>query len=413
MTQKENLPNKPWSAFEFIDYRILWASAITAMFTMNLRVIVTGIWLYEETGSGFTLAWLGILEFVMRIPANLYGGALADQIDRKKIIIFCQLASFVVMTILTLLLFVEKLEIWHVYSATALLSATSVMSHPSRSALTANVVPKTHLVHAVATNTITMQISTIILPVIFWITSLTPPLTLTFGVTAFFGLLSFIIPFYIKTSGSKHLEIKKNKSTINNIIDGLKYVISHPILPGLYLLDISVTVVSFYRQLFPIFADQLYKGGRATVSILTGANSIGGILGSLLVVQTAKYQPKGMLVLYATLIYAILLILFGSINILWIGVIVIIALGATDSIGMTTRQTIVQMTTPDRMRGRAVAAHSLAAMTANGIGQAEVGFMSEIIGADNTMIFGGIVSIIATLSIWWLVRGIRQYRYSE
>ncbi len=413
MTQKENLSNKPWSAFEFIDYRILWASAITAMFTMNLRVIVTGIWLYEETGSGFTLAWLGILEFVMRIPANLYGGALADQIDRKKIIIFCQLAYFVVMTILTLLLFVEKLEIWHVYSATALLSATSVMSHPSRSALTANVVPKTYLVHAVATNTITMQISTIILPVIFWITSLTPTLTLTFGVTAFFGLLSFIIPFYIKTSGSKHLEIKKNKSTINNIIDGLKYVISHPILPGLYLLDISVTVVSFYRQLFPIFADQLYKGGRATVSILTGANSIGGILGSLLVVQTAKYQPKGMLVLYATLIYAILLILFGSINILWIGVIVIIALGATDSIGMTTRQTIVQMTTPDRMRGRAVAAHSLAAMTANGIGQAEVGFMSEIIGADNTMIFGGIVSIIATLSIWWLVRGIRQYRYSE
>ena len=413
MTQKENLPNKPWSAFEFIDYRILWASAITAMFTMNLRVIVTGIWLYEETGSGFTLAWLGILEFVMRIPANLYGGALADQIDRKKIIIFCQLASFVVMTILTLLLFVEKLEIWHVYSATALLSATSVMSHPSRSALTANVVPKTYLVHAVATNTITMQISTIILPVIFWITSLTPTLTLTFGVTAFFGLLSFIIPFYIKTSGSKHLEIKKNKSTINNIIDGLKYVISHPILPGLYLLDISVTVVSFYRQLFPIFADQLYKGGRATVSILTGANSIGGILGSLLVVQTAKYHPKAMLVLYATLIYAILLILFGSINILWIGVIVIIALGATDSIGMTTRQTIVQMTTPDRMRGRAVAAHSLAAMTANGIGQAEVGFMSEIIGADNTMIFGGIVSIIATLSIWWLVRGIRQYRYSE
>ena len=413
MTQKENLPNKPWSAFEFIDYRILWASAITAMFTMNLRVIVTGIWLYEETGSGFTLAWLGILEFVMRIPANLYGGALADQIDRKKIIIFCQLASFVVMTILTLLLFVEKLEIWHVYSATALLSATSVMSHPSRSALTANVVPKTYLVHAVATNTITMQRSTIILPVIFWITSLTPTLTLTFGVTAFFGLLSFIIPFYIKTSGSKHLEIKKNKSTINNIIDGLKYVISHPILPGLYLLDISVTVVSFYRQLFPIFADQLYKGGRATVSILTGANSIGGILGSLLVVQTAKYQPKGMLVLYATLIYAILLILFGSINILWIGVIVIIALGATDSIGMTTRQTIVQMTTPDRMRGRAVAAHSLAAMTANGIGQAEVGFMSEIIGADNTMIFGGIVSIIATLSIWWLVRGIRQYRYSD
>ena len=120
-----------------------------------------------------------------------------------------------------------------------------------------------------------------------------------------------------------------------------------------------------------------------------------------------------MLVLYATLIYAILLIAFGSINILWIGTIIIVALGATDSIGMTTRQTVVQLTTPDNMRGRAVAAHSLAAMTANGIGQAEVGFMSEIIGADNTMIIGGIISIIATLLIWWIIKGVREYKFID
>ena len=80
---------------------------------------------------------------------------------------------------------------------------------------------------------------------------------------------------------------------------------------------------------------------------------------------------------------------------------------------MTTRQTVVQLTTPDNMRGRAVAAHSLAAMTANGIGQAEVGFMSEIIGADNTMIIGGIISIIATLLIWWIIKGVREYKFID
>ena len=414
--KKQNLsPDRPWSAFKFLDYRILWASAVTAMLAMNLRIIATGIWLYEETGSGATLAWMGIVEFIMRIPANLYGGALADEIDRKKIIIGCQFTSFFVMSILTVLLFIEELEIWHIYFATALLSATSVMSHPSRSALTANVVPKSFLVHAVATNTITMQISTIVMPLIFWITSLTTTLTLTFAITAIFGLSSTIIPFFIKTSGTIHISNKNNKkkSTTKNIYDGLLYVKSHPILPGLYLLDICVTVVSFYRQLFPIFADQLYKGSRGTVSLLTGANSLGGILGSLLVILTVRYKSKGMLVLYATLIYAILLIAFGSINILWIGTIIIVALGATDSIGMTTRQTVVQLTTPDNMRGRAVAAHSLAAMTANGIGQAEVGFMSEIIGADNTMIIGGIISIIATLLIWWIIKGVREYKFID
>ena len=205
--------------------------------------------------------------------------------------------------------------------------------------------------------------------------------------------------------------VSRGSSRVKNIIAGLKYVKSHPILPGLYLLDICVTVVSFYRQLFPIFADQLYKGGRGTVSILTGANSFGGVIGSALVMFTSQFKAKGMLVLYATLLYSILLIAFGAIQSLWIGSLIIIALGATDSIGMTTRQTVVQLTTPDNMRGRAVSAHSLAAMTANGIGQAEVGFMSDVIGASNTMLLGGAISLIATLVIWWLIKGIRLYRY--
>jgi len=410
-TNKNNSPpDKPWAAFHFRDYRILWTSSVTAMLTMNLRIIATGIWLYEETGAGSTLAWLGLVEFVMRIPANLYGGALADEVDRKKIMVASQFASFALIGIMALLLSMDSLMIWHVYVVTAFLSATSVMSNPARSALTANNVPKSYLVHAVATNTITMQIGTIAMPLVFWITSLTTTLTLTFVIASLCGLISTIVPIFIHTPGMAK-NVSRGSSRVKNIIEGLKYVKSHPILPGLYLLDICVTVVSFYRQLFPIFADQLYKGGRGTVSILTGANSLGGVIGSALVMFTSQFKAKGMLVLYATLLYSILLIAFGAIQSLWIGSLIIIALGATDSIGMTTRQTVVQLTTPDNMRGRAVSAHSLAAMTANGIGQAEVGFMSDVIGASNTMLLGGAISLIATLVIWWLIKGIRLYRY--
>jgi|TARA_B100001971_G_C18261862_1_gene587712 MFS family permease len=410
-TNKNNSPpDKPWAAFHFRDYRILWTSSVTAMLTMNLRIIATGIWLYEETGAGSTLAWLGLVEFIMRIPANLYGGALADEVDRKKIMVASQFASFALIGIMAVLLSMDSLMIWHVFVVTAFLSATSVMSNPSRSALTANIVPKSYLVHAVATNTITMQVGTIAMPLVFWITSLTATLTLTFAIASLCGLVSTIVPLFIHTPGMAK-NVSRGSSRVKNIIAGLKYVKSHPILPGLYLLDICVTVVSFYRQLFPIFADQLYKGGRGTVSILTAANSFGGVMGSALVMFTSQFKAKGMLVLYATLVYSILLIAFGAIQSLWIGSLIIVALGATDSIGMTTRQTVVQLTTPDNMRGRAVSAHSLAAMTANGIGQAEVGFMSDVIGASNTMLLGGAISLIATLLIWWLIKGIRLYRY--
>ncbi|MEE8045847.1 MAG: MFS transporter, partial [Dehalococcoidia bacterium] len=191
------------------------------------------------------------------------------------------------------------------------------------------------------------------------------------------------------------------------------YVKSHPILPGLYLLDFGVTIVSFYRQLFPIFADQLFKGGRGTTAALIWANSAGGLAGSFVVMFTQRYKAKGMLVLWATLLYGFLLIAFGASTVLWTGMLVIVALGATDAVGMTSRKTIVQLTTPDNMRGRASAAHSLAAMSANGLGQAEVGFMSDLIGADKTMFLGGAISVVVVFLIWWLVKGVRQYRYEE
>lgn len=382
------------------------------MATMNLRVLATAIWLYEETGSGVTLAGLGLIELAMRIPANLYGGALADEVDRKKLMAFTQMASFLLIAAMAALEGTSTLQIWHIYAITAVLAATSVLGGPARSAITARVVPRSHLMHAVATNTATMQIGTMITPIIFWLTSLTTDLTLSFSVIAGFAALSVVLPLMIKIDGRAE-NASIGQSRLKNIVAGLKYVKSHPILPGLYLLDVGVTIVSFYRQLFPIFADHLYRGGRGTASALTWANSAGGLVGSLIVMFTREYRAKGMLVLWATLLYGFLLIAFGATSVLWIGMIVVMFLGATDAVGMTSRQAIVQLTTPDNMRGRAVAAHSLAAMSANGLGQAEVGFMSEIYGADKTMYIGGIISIVVVFLVWWLVKGVRQYRYTE
>ena len=391
---------------------MLWISSIAAMATMNLRVLATGIWLFEETGSPAALGGLGLVELVMRIPANLYGGALADEIDRKKLMAATQLFSFLLIGTMALLEGFGNLQVWHIYAITAVLASSSVLGGPARSSLTARVVPRSHLMHAVATNTATMQIGSMITPVIFLLTSLTTDLTLSFAVIAVFAAFSVVLPMMIGIDGRAENATTGN-SRWRNIVDGLKYVKSHPILPGLYLLDVGVTIVSFYRQLFPIFAHQLYQGGRAAVTALTWANSAGGLAGSLIVMFTRGYRAKGMLVLWATLFYGFLLLVFGATTVLWTGMLVVIFLGATDAVGMTSRQAIVQLTTPDNMRGRASAAHSLAAMSANGIGQFEVGVMSGLIGADQTMYIGGLISIAVVFLIWWLVKGVRQYRYIE
>ena len=110
------------------------------------------------------------------------------------------------------------------------------------------------------------------------------------------------------------------------------------------------------------------------------------------------------------MIYGILLILFGLSTSLFFGALIITLLGATDAVGMTVRQAIVQLTSPDHLRGRAVSLHSVAAMTANNIGHFEIGITSELIGTRNTLMVGGLISCIVVIFIWKAFKGVGTYK---
>lgn len=403
----------PWSALAFPDYRMLWLSGVAQMVTMQLRMLITGVWLYEETGSGLQLGLLGAVQLAMQLPAILYGGALADQIDRKKLMAYTQLASVALIGAMTVLAASDELRPWHIYAVTAILSVASTLGGPSRSALTANVVPRSHLMHAVALNTATFQVGAVAAPLAFAAAiSYFGGYVYIFGATTVIAALSVGLPLLIKASGIP-IDRQREGNALRRMWDGFLYVKAHPILPGLYMMDIGVTIVSHYRQILPLFADKLFKGGAATVGVLTAANSAGGILGTFSVLFLTRFRAKGMLVVYATFVYAALLIAFGFTTALWAGVVVLAGLGASDAVGMATRQTTAQLTTSDNMRGRAVSFSSVSAMTANNLGTFEVGFMADRIGADNTLILGGVVGIVVVAIVWAMVRGIREYRYPD
>lgn len=403
-------PLRPWSAFAFRDYRILWFSGAASSVTMQLRMLATVVWLYQETGSGLQLGLLGLIQLSVQLPANIYGGTLADQLDRKKLISFAQSFSFVLVSIMAVMVATDALRPWHVYLVTAILGVTAVVGGPARSALTANVVPRTHLMHAVTANTATFQIGAIVAPLAFAGAVTTFGIATAFAATAVIALPGAVLPLLIRTPGSPR-EGGGGGSFLQRTWEGFVFVKSHPILPGLYTMDLGVTVFTFYRQILPLIADKLYKSGAGAVGVLTAANSLGGVAGTFSLLFLARYRAKGMIVIYATLAYGVLIIAFGLSTSLWLGTVIIVGLGAADAVGMTTRQTTVQLTTPDHMRGRAVSFHSLSAMSANNIGTFEFGFMSQQISASSTLILGGGVSIVVVLVVWRLIRGLREYRY--
>jgi predicted MFS family arabinose efflux permease len=380
------------------------------MFTMQMRLLTTGVWLYQETGSGVQLGILGLIQLVVQFPAILYGGVLADRLDRKKLISGMQVFSFLLLAAMALLSASDALRPWHIYAVTAILAMTSTLGSPARSALTANVVPRTHLLHAVTSNAATSEIGSIVAPLAFTGLITVFGTTTTFAVATVSAVPSVLFPLMIRSQNTSTNAVRDEK-ILSRVWQGFQFVRSHPILPGLLIMDLGVNMVSYFRQVLPLIVDRLLRAGPGAVGTLTAVNSFGGVVGSMAVLFLARYRSKGMLVLYATFAYGLLLIVFGFSTSMLVAVPVIAALGFTDAIGMATRQTVVQLTTPDDIRGRASSFHEVSAESANNLGTIQVGFMSQQIGPANTLILGGIISVIVVTATWALISGVRRFRY--
>jgi len=328
------------------------------------------------------------------------------------LMVFTQSVSFISMALLTLASWNGILAPWMIFTVTGLTGIVNMLGNSARPAMLPRVIPRSHTTNAVTFQTASFQIGQIAAPLLFGLLFTQFGVTTTFLVGSVFAGVSMIAPAMINASGAPDPNTTA-QSKVSALREGAKFVKGHPILPGLYLLDVGVTIVSFYRMLFPLFASGLYGMGAEGTALLGSANALGGVGGSMLVFFTEKIRQKGIIVLTATLAYAIGLIAFGLTPIFWIGLIIVAFLGATDSVGMTMRQAIVQLTTPDRLIGRASSAHSFAAMTANNAGQMEVAFVSAAIGAGATMVLGGFIGIAVVGIIWVAIPGIRRYEYVE
>jgi len=399
-----------WSPFHLDGFRFLWGAALSWVMTRELRILVTSVWLFETTGSAAQLALIGAVQLVVQIPALLWGGTLADRVDRRKMLVATQAVSVALMIVMGLLDAGGQLLPWHVYVAIAAMASTNIMGSPAQGALLPSVIPERWLVQGVVIQTVTQQAISVIAPLLFVLIAEFVNLTATFFLTAALAVPALILPLLIRVRFQPPL-MREEGSTAKRTWDGLKFVRWHRLLPGLYILDAGITVFSFYRQLFPLFARELYGGGAGATGLLTAANSFGGIGGTLLVLALRNYRSKGMLVLYATIVYALLLFPLAFARQLWIGLFLIGGLGAMDGISVAMRQSILQLTTPNQMRGRAVALQVLAAQTANNLGTLEVGFLTAAAGLSFTLTFGGAAALLFTLGAWRLVPGIRKYRY--
>ncbi len=411
-TAEPQLPGgrpRPWQAFRYRDYRVHWLASFAYVVGFWLRFLTLSQWLFDTTGSAAQLGLIGLVQLFVQIPALLWGGTIADHFDRKRVLFVVNMITFAVVLTCGFLAASDSLQTWQVYVAVAITAASHTMAQPARGAMTAAVIPARYLMLGVTTDRATQNVAMIVAPLLFAVVAEAAGLTTTFFLAASVILPAALLPLAIRASGRP--ENASEGSTAQRVVEGFRFVSRHPILPGLFLLDSGITVVSFYREIMPVLARGLFRGGAGAVGILSAANSAGAVVGSFAAIAFAGYRAKGMLVLYASLAYAVVLFGFGSVPNLVLGAVMIALLGGTDAVTVAVRETTVQLTTPDHMRGRAYSFMILTAQTANNLGTIWVGFWSASVGAPMAMQMGAVIAVIATLVIWRVWRPIREYRY--
>ncbi len=395
--------------FAIRDYRVLWAAALCMIIAQQIRFIAIPQWFLDQTGAdSFTeVAIIGAVQLPIQAFAVLYGGALADRFDRRWLMAGANAAVLAILIVVAAAATADVLEFWMAWVALGVLGGLATFVAPARATITPRVVPPRYLSAAVTLDTSTQMTGWILGGAIVTALALGLDAIGMLWVAAGFAAVSAVMPMFIRTSARA---VSERQSTVRMVWEGTRYVLRHPILPGLFILDWGITVISYYREILPLLATGLFMAGVGAAGALGTVNAVGSAGGMMLALFLVNYRAKGIMVLAASAFYAALLFALGAAPWLWAGMIVIALLGAADAVTVAVRQVTVHLTTPDEMRGRAFSVMVLMAQTANNLGIIWVGFWGDEIGVENTYFLGGAIGLGATLLIGVLWRSISRYR---
>jgi MFS family permease len=397
----------PWASLAYRDYSLLFALSLFATTAQQMRQTQNFYQVYEISGSAFQLGMTGVAQGLPIFVFGLFGGTLADFLDRKKLILYTTWGNLLVAVLLGLLTLSGRIEVWHIQVGTALTSALNIVLNPTRMSLISYIVPRSHLTNAVSLNSAISQGSHFIGPMLgglslAWMSTGNAYL---FNALFYLPALAAIVLLTIPKIDASTRE----KFSLTSILSGVNFLFSEPVVLAMVLLDFIIIGVGYYRPLLPIFAKDILFVGPAGFGMLSSAPAIGGILGTLTLLMIRDIKSKGVLALWSFFSYAAALGIFALSTNFWLSLVLLGALGLANSLQAVMRQTSFHLLTPEPVRGRAFAVFAIFSQGANGVGATEVGFMAALLGAPGSLLFGCAVGGLITLVCWLAIPGLRSF----
>jgi MFS family permease len=384
-----------WAAFESRDFRLFCAARFLSGLARQAQNVAMGLFVYDVTQSAWALGLAGLFTFAPSIVFAFFTGHVADSFDRRLVATLAHAAAGLSAAGLFLCAWFEIEAMWPVYALAALAGASRVFGNPATQAMVPNLVPRERFDSAVGWDQTISQTATISGPAIGGLLYAFDP-GLSFAGAAAAAALAAALTAAIRARTASR---PREKVTWTTLLAGVTYVRAHRAILGAITLDFVAVLFGGVTALLPIFAQDVLGVGPWGVGLLRSMQALGALCTASFLAYRPLKQRAGARLLQAVAAYGLAILTFGLSTDFLLSLICMFVAGAADMVSVFIRMTLVQIDTPDAMRGRVSAVNSLLTGASNSLGEFESGAVATLIGAVPTVILGGVASIL--LAVVW------------
>lgn len=383
------------------QFTIFWFGIIFGWIGNQVLVWAIPWHIRTLTDNPLALGWIGVIRLVPTVLLSLFAGVVADQVNRRKIVLFTQGLMGLVALAFAILSWSGNIQLWHIYLLLAIHATTYVFDLPARYSLTPNLVPGRYLTNALSVEFMGIQVGSLLGPIISGnLISRSGQASAYFCSASLFGLM--LVALLLLGNISQRVTKPTQKGVDWQAIrEGVRFTIGHPLIAPGMLLDFFATMLTRADSLMPYFARDILGLNASQYGWLSAATAIGAFTSGMILSQAKTLRRQG-----ATLIAAVGMVGFGAVLFgfsRWfpLSLIALILIGASDSTSSIVRSAIRQQHTNDNLRGRMTSVNQIFFMGGPYLGDVKSGFIGSLIGVPLAVALGGMACILSTT---WIAR---------
>lgn len=381
------------------DFRLLWIGWIVSGTGRQITAVALPYQLYVLTGSTLAVGLLAVVQLVPILAFALGGGAVADAVDRRRVLILTQLGLMATSVAFAGLSLLASPPLVLLYAVAFVSAGLAALDGPARSSAIPRLVPRERLTSALALGQLSFQVISVAGPLVGGLILATAGLVAAYVVDAVTFLAALAALLMIAplppAPGAP-------RPSLRSIAEGLRFARGHRPILGTFVIDLNAMIFGFPTSLFPALALDVFKVGPAGVGLLNAAPAVGALIGALLTGWTSRVVRPGRAIAAAVGAWGLAILAFGLLVASFPLALACLAVaGAADVVSAVLRNAIVQLETPDELRGRVMSIHTLVVTSGPKLGDAEAAAVSAIVGPTASVVSGGILTLVG---LAWIVR---------